>query len=147
MTKNNRGGMWRPFSFLYSAGYLLFSIWVFAGSYFSYAGSYTKRQMEPSYVLCLPQPFFFFPPPYFMFAGCLIYVKLSWDFRVNCWNLIKLKISERVKDGMESQAPSHVCLVEVPRACQPPQGGQPEVVLVVFYRWEKGDIKRLSELV
>lgn len=66
--------MWRHVSLPYSTGYLLFSLCVFAGSCFSYAGSYTKQQMEPSYVLCLPQPSFSFPH---VIAGCLIYVKLS----------------------------------------------------------------------
>lgn len=61
MKKKNRegGGMWRPLSLPYCADYLLFFLWMFAGSFFSGAGSYMKWQMKPSYVLCLPQQSYF----------------------------------------------------------------------------------------
>lgn len=39
----------------YSADYLFFFLWMFAGSFFSDAGSYMKWQMAPGYVLCVPQ--------------------------------------------------------------------------------------------
>lgn len=98
--------------------YLFFFLWMFAGSFFSDAGSYMKWQMEPGYVLCVPQQSILHDS--WLFNICRI------ELRFQNWLLDLDSLKKTWMDNdMESQASRCVYVVEVPR-------GQPEVVLVVF---------------